>query len=72
VLGSFLRRDELDFARMSANSFEVGTFSNGVLGTDDLATPVLLHSQQCLIGLRWNDLGSFGQLDNRSLRWCSF
>jgi hypothetical protein len=45
ALGSFLRRDELDFARMSANSFEVATFSGGVLGTNNLTTPVLLHSQ---------------------------
>jgi hypothetical protein len=56
---SILRWEELDFARMSMDSFEVGAISGAVLGTDDLTTLVGLHAHQCFIVLQRWELGSY-------------
>jgi hypothetical protein len=58
MLRSFFGWKEFDFARMSADSFEVGALPDAILGADDLATLVGLHTNKCLVVLRWQELGS--------------
>jgi hypothetical protein len=57
---------------MSVNSFKVGALSSAVLSTDDLSALVGLHTYQCLIVLRRQDLGSSRQLHDGTLGQRSF